>query len=106
MKVKWSGTGLHSVIRDRGMLYYRHNQVHVQSVKVTDQAEFRFTAEVEGTEMYHVTADVSETGTVSGLSCTCPFAASGSPCKHMAALLYHVSNWNVSKDLYLSLIHI
>lgn len=100
MKVKWSGTGLHSVIRDRGMLYYRHNQVHVQSVKVTDQAEFRFTAEVEGTEMYHVTADVSETGTVSGLSCTCPFAASGSPCKHMAALLYHVSNWNVSKDLY------
>ena len=103
MKVKWSGTGLHSVIRDRGMLYYRHNQVHVQSVKVTDQAEFRFTAEVEGTEMYHVTADVSETGTVSGLSCTCPFAASGSPCKHMAALLYHVSNWNVSKMQSISL---
>ncbi len=100
MKVKWYGTGLGSAVKDRGMLYYRHNQVHVQSVEVTELCEFRFTADVVGTDVYHVTADVSETGNVSGLSCTCPYAASGNSCKHMAALLYHVSYWNIPKDLY------
>ncbi|MBP5169588.1 MAG: SWIM zinc finger family protein, partial [Oscillospiraceae bacterium] len=100
MKVKWYGTGLSSTMKDRGMLYYRHNWVHVQSVEVTESAEFRFAAEVEGTVTYHVTADINETGNVSDLSCTCPYAASGNSCKHMAALLYHISYWNIPKDLY------
>ncbi len=86
------------------MFYYRHNQVHVQSVEVTETAEFRFTAEVEGTDMYHVTADIDETGKISDLSCTCPYAASGSSCKHMAALLYHISYWNIPKNLYLEML--
>ena len=100
MKVKWYGTGLSPAIKDRGMLYYRHNQVHVQSVEVTESAELCFTAEVEGTDLYRVTAEISEMGDVTDLSCTCPYAASGNSCKHMAALLYHISNWNISKDLY------
>ncbi len=100
MKVKWNGTGLSPEIKNRGLSYYRHNQVHVQSVEVTESAEFRFTAEVEGSDTYYVTADISETGNVTGLSCTCPYAAPGRSCKHMAALLYHASYWNVSKELY------
>ncbi len=103
MKVKWYGTGLSTSVRDRGMLYYRHNQVHVQSVEVTESAEFRFKADVEGTEVYHVTVEINETGNVTGLSCTCPYAASGNSCKHMAALLYHISGWNLSRDLYLEM---
>ena len=104
MKVKWNGTGLSSIIKDRGLLYYRRNQVHVQSVEVTESAEFCFTAEVEGNDVYQVTADISETGSVSKLSCTCPYAASGNSCKHMAALLYHISYWNIPKDLYLKML--
>ena len=52
MKVKWYDTGLNAAIRERGMLYYRHNQVHVQSVDVTELSELHFTAEVEGTDRY------------------------------------------------------
>ena len=104
MKVKWNGTGLSSIIKDRGLIYYRRNQVHVQSVEVTESAEFCFTAEVEGNDVYQVTADISETGNVSKLSCTCPYAASGNSCKHMAALLYHISYWNIPKDLYMKML--
>ncbi len=100
MKVIWYGSGLNVVMRDRGMQYYRHNQVHVQSVEVTELAEFRFTAEVEGTDVYHVTAELNDMGKISSLSCTCPYAAAGNSCKHMAALLHHISNWNVPKELY------
>ena len=100
MKVKWYGTGVTGAIKSRGMEYYRHSQVHLKSAEVTEEARYRFTAEVDGTQTYRVVAEVEELGDVTSLSCTCPYAASGNRCKHMAALLYHVSYWNVPKDLY------
>ena len=100
MKISWYGTGLNATLKDRGLSYYRHNQVHVDSIEVTEEAKVRFQAHVVGTSTYQTSVDISETGMVSNMSCSCPYAAGGNSCKHIAALLYHASYWNVPKTMF------
>lgn len=47
----------------------------------------KITAQVRGSELYHVEIDLKD-GYPVWTSCTCPYAASGEYCKHMAAVLY------------------
>lgn len=100
MKISWYGTGLNATLKDRGLSYYRHNQVHVDSIEVTEEAKVRFQAHVVGTSTYQTSVDISETGMVSNMSCSCPYAGGGNSCKHIAALLYHAFYWNVPKTMF------
>lgn len=66
----------------RGEDYY--DTGHVESVQF---AAGTVTAEVWGSELYEVEIELAG-NRVEGMSCTCPYADDGTPCKHMAAVLY------------------
>ncbi len=73
-----------TVIWNRGQEYYRSSRV------LDFRASGRhFTATVWGTKKYAVDMTVSEDRVLSA-SCSCPYAADGTRCKHMAALAARV----------------
>ena len=72
-------------ILSRGWEYYDAELVTIDSMD-----EEYIEATVEGTEPYEVTI-VLENGSVRDMSCSCPYAADGKNCKHMAAVLYTVA---------------
>jgi len=69
-------------ILERGWNYYKTGKV--DNFTVTDE---RISAVVEGTEYYHVDIELNQ-GEINGMYCSCPYAADGKNCKHMAAVLY------------------
>ncbi len=68
----------------RGMNYAREGNVRQVSI---DDGEI--TAFVSGSEEYEVEISVSGSDIVSAV-CSCPYAADGNMCKHMAAVMYVV----------------
>ena len=51
------------------------------------------TAEIEGSEVYTVSVTLDPgTNRIEDYYCDCPYAEDGSPCKHLAALLYSLEN--------------
>ena len=66
----------------RGMDYYESGAV-MEMVRT----EGGYRALVEGTEDYEVEIDIKD-NQVQHMRCTCPYAAEGYNCKHMAAVLY------------------
>lgn len=70
-------------IWQRGKNYYRNGNIldiHYHGNCVT--------AEIEGTEIYHVSVTLDErTNRIEDFSCDCPYGEDGTPCKHLAALL-------------------
>lgn len=48
------------------------------------------TAVVCGTEDYDVEIEMDRGGNIACMSCTCPYAAEGNNCKHMAAVLFAI----------------
>lgn len=74
-----------SKILTRGRKYY--SQARVLNTKINSQGDF--SADVEGSHLYHVTGNYREEQATK-LTCTCPYAADGHYCKHMAATLYRV----------------
>lgn len=70
-------------IWQRGQNYYRDGNIldlHYHGNCVT--------AEIEGTEVYHVSVTLDErTNRIEDFSCDCPYGEDGTPCKHLAALL-------------------
>ena len=79
--MKW-----HNIFEDailaRGRAYWKDGAVH--DLEADDKT---ITALVDGTEEYEVEIDLDD-DSVQDLSCTCPYAEDGAPCKHMAAVLY------------------
>ncbi|MBO4831755.1 MAG: SWIM zinc finger family protein [Oscillospiraceae bacterium] len=73
-------------ILKRGEAYYDAGFVTIKEI-----GEEKITAVVEGSELYevHIWMDY---GHVNGMNCTCPYAAEGNACKHMAAVLYEVED--------------
>ena len=71
-----------SHILKRGYDYYTDDKVRINNID-----EHRIEACVEGSEAYDVEIDIEE-GNIIGMECTCPYAAGGNNCKHMAAVLY------------------
>ena len=69
-------------ILQRGAAYY--HGAAVRDFKITDT---QLTAVVLGTEDYTVAIDIKD-GIIEAMSCTCPYAADGNNCKHMAAVLF------------------
>lgn len=76
-------------ILERGYDYYCEDAV--ENLEVLDD-EIR--ADVIGTEDYEVEISLSN-GEVTDMYCSCPYAASGNNCKHMAAVLYE---WSENKE--------
>lgn len=76
-------------ILERGYDYYCEDAV--ENLEVLDD-EIR--ADVIGTEDYEVEISLSS-GEVTDMYCSCPYAASGNNCKHMAAVLYE---WSENKE--------
>lgn len=72
-------------ILDRGV-----NMFVAGEVKSLDRAANGYAAKVKGTSMYSVNIGVSG-DEVRSMSCTCPYAADGLKCKHMAAVLFEAN---------------
>ena len=68
----------------KGNAYFNQGRVKVLLFS-SDKAQ----AEVKGRELYRTELTFNPDKTISSCSCTCP---EKKPCKHMAALLYHLSN--------------
>lgn len=70
----------------RGSHYFDDDRVH--ELNISDD---RIEASVIGDELYRVNIAI-DSDSITELSCTCPYAANGQHCKHMAALLYYVED--------------
>lgn len=73
-------------ILKRGLEYYRSNLVEGVTIKGNV-----IEATVFGTEDYEVEIVKADDEVIS-LGCTCPYAAEGNECKHMAAVLFYLEN--------------
>lgn len=71
-------------ILERGYQYY-----HTDAVKHVSKTAAGYAAEVAGTEDYEVEIELKG-DEISEMHCTCPYAADGNYCKHMAAVLYYL----------------
>ncbi len=72
-------------IRSRALSYFRAGKVK----KITGEKDGTFTGTVRGTRNYQVTIGI-EDDKVSRMTCSCPYAEKGEPCKHEAAMLYQM----------------
>lgn len=77
------------IILDRGYEYYC-----CEAVEEIDFSNNMITASVSGSDDYHVEITLSD-GEIEDMYCSCPYAAEGKYCKHMAAVLYE---WTEMKD--------
>ncbi|MEQ6389486.1 DEAD/DEAH box helicase [Bacillaceae bacterium S4-13-58] len=76
----------------RGEKYYRSGAV-MESFKLKTSKGYEVHAEVQGSEMYHVTLNFDQYGAYQGGQCECPAYAGGYVvCKHMVASLLHAAN--------------
>ena len=71
-----------SHILERGYDYYCDGAVENIEIGRDD-----IRADVVGTEDYEVEISLND-GKVTDMYCSCPYAAGGNNCKHMAAVLY------------------
>lgn len=71
-------------ILERGLNYYEKG-----CVTSLEQTSTGYTAVVEGTDDYDVEIEI-RADQVYDMTCTCPYAAEGNYCKHMAAVLYKI----------------
>lgn len=76
----WRGLFAPHILK-RGEAYYDEGLVTLEEIR-----EEEITAVVEGSELYDVQIWLND-GRVVGMDCTCPYAADGNACKHMAAVL-------------------
>lgn len=72
-------------IRSRALSYFRAGKVK----KIAEEEDGTFTGTVRGTRNYQVTIGI-EDDKVSRMTCSCPYAEKGEPCKHEAAMLYQM----------------
>lgn len=79
-------------ILERGWNYYKKG-----SVKHLVRKDGRIEAVVTGSEYYRVSMEY-DGHNVSGAYCSCPYAAGGNMCKHMAAVLYEADQSNNRRD--------
>ena len=77
----------------RGEMYYYDG-----AVQDLEKTEHGYHAVVEGTEDYEVDIEM-EDGRICEMYCTCPYAADGNNCKHMAAVLYEIEEQEGSDSL-------
>lgn len=76
-------------ILKRGEAYCDEGAVTLEEI-----SEEEITAVVEGSQLYEVQISLDHRR-VNGMDCTCPYAADGNACKHMAAVLFEAED----KDL-------
>lgn len=76
-----------SHILERGWDYYENEYVH-EILK----EENGIKAWVEGSELYQVRIGITD-GEIINMTCTCPYAEGGLNCKHMAAVLYMLEEY-------------
>ena len=85
-------------ILERGLNYYEEC-----CVTSLEQTSTGYTAVVEGTDDYDVEIQIRD-NQVYDMTCTCPYAADGNYCKHMAAVLYEIeegeSNTKIPADYF------
>lgn len=81
----WKGLFAPHILK-RGEAYCDEGLVTLEEI-----SEEEITAVVEGSELYEVQIWLDH-GRVNGMDCTCPYAADGNACKHMAAVLYEAED--------------
>ncbi|MDR3293955.1 MAG: SWIM zinc finger family protein, partial [Clostridiales bacterium] len=86
-------------IVQRGRDYYKKGAV--KNLELADEIAgvSSFCADVEGSEIYEVTAELSDEGEIISSECTCPYDM-GEFCKHEVAVFYALSDqFSLAKDL-------
>ena len=81
--MKWEDYFDKSIL-DRGFAYYNNHEI----ISVKKNLN-RIHAEVSGSETYHVTIDLND---LNSMSCTCPHYKGGNKCKHLAAVMFAISD--------------
>ncbi len=82
-----------SHILDRGYDYYCDGAV--ENIDISDEV---IKADIIGTEFYEIEISLCN-GEVADMHCSCPYAESGSNCKHMAAVLYEWTENDIDKGI-------
>jgi SNF2 family DNA or RNA helicase/uncharacterized Zn finger protein len=82
--LNWQSFFQKAILR-RGQRYYQQHKVRDLHY---DQKKQRWIAQIRGSQLYQTEILVGPNGDLAGFSCTCPYAASGLPCKHEAAMLF------------------
>ncbi|MBT1180082.1 SWIM zinc finger family protein [Bifidobacterium vespertilionis] len=80
-------------VLERGETYWHEGRVEAASQIVPGV----FHGEVRGNDLYDVTVRVDAKGRFVSASCTCPFAASGNRCKHLAAVMLALEDDGLGK---------
>ena len=91
--LNWKGLFRHHIL-ERGWEYANYGAV--RDIVKTDDG---ISAVVQGSEYYSVRISYSGTEIIDGY-CSCPYAANGEWCKHMAAVLYCVESGDTSLESY------
>ena len=92
MKLKnWKNLFLDYIL-ERGYEYYLDGNVYDLNFDGTT-----FKASVEGSDTYNVEIDV-ENNKVVNMDCDCPYANGHASCKHMAAVLYQIEDFDISNN--------
>ena len=81
------------VIIERGRKYYEDGNI----IEINRPDAKRCNALVKGTELYRVNVELSSSGEIFSMSCTCPYARTAY-CKHEAAVLMALENDYMNTD--------
>ena len=81
------------IIIERGRKYYEDGNI----IELNRPDAKRCNALVKGTELYRVNVELSSSGEISSMSCTCPYARTAY-CKHEAAVLMALENDYLNTD--------
>ena len=80
-------------VLSRGEDYYFADQV-----RNLDRTDYGYSAEVRGENAYEVDIYMND-GELDEMDCTCPYAAKGYNCKHMAAVLFALEDSDFTEDI-------
>lgn len=82
-------------ILNRGQNYFKQRKV--KSLHF-NQDRLIWEAFVQGSRKYRVRIRVAKNGDLLGIGCSCPYAAQGDPCKHLAAVFFALTARNLVKN--------
>ncbi|MGN0593457.1 MAG: SNF2-related protein [Ruminococcus sp.] len=85
MNIKNFESSISTKIVQRGKSYFQKKQI----VSLENTEKGCYTAQVQGTQLYHVSVKISGSGEITEAHCDCPFEH-GKYCKHMAAVFFAV----------------
>lgn len=86
MNITYFEDAFDAKVLSRGFSYYKEGAV--LSLEQSDDNGIEYQAEVEGSELYNVCAEITKEGEICSAYCDCPYE--DEYCKHIAAVLFKI----------------